>query len=198
MKKFLLSLLILVTVVSAIHAETYEIDPAHAFVNFTIAHFAGKAHGSFDDVRGTIVFDEQDITKSSVSVVIKTSSIHTGNTNRDAHLRSDDFFAAEKYSEATFKSSRVEKRGGKFLAIGELTIRGVTKGVSMEFTVNGPMKDPLPAGVKRLLVQSSLKFDRRDFGISWSRLTDTKQLFVGNEVTLEINVEAIVPKAANQ
>ena len=184
----------LLAIVPCIAAEKYEIDPAHAFVSFSISHFAGKAHGSFDDVRGTILFDETDVTKSSVSVVIKTSSVHTGNDNRDAHLKSDDFFAAEKYPEATFKSSRIEKRDGKFVAVGELTIRGVAKEMSMTFTIAGPMKDPLPAGLKRLLVQASLKFDRRDFGISWSRLTDSGQLFVGNEVSLDINVEAIVPK----
>ncbi len=180
---------------STTSAEKYEIDPAHAFVTFSIAHFAGKAHGSFDDVSGSIIFDETDVTRSSVSVVIKTASIHTGNTYRDTQLRSEDFFSSEKFPEATFKSSRIERRGKTLVAaVGELTIRGVTKEVSMPFTISGPMKDPLPAGVKRLLVHASLKFDRRDFNVSWSRVTDTGQLFVGNEVNLEINVEAIVPK----
>lgn len=194
MKTFACALVLALIIGPPVTGEKYEIDPAHAFVNFSIAHFAGKAHGSFDDVRGTILFDETDITRSSVTVVIKTASIHTGNTNRDNHLRSDDFFAAEKHPEATFKSTRVEKKDAKLIAIGELTIRGVTREVSMPFTIAGPMKDPLPAGAKRLMVQASLKFDRRDFGISWSRVTDTGQLFVGNEVSLEINVEAIVPK----
>lgn len=198
MKTFVCALVLAVIIGPPVTSEKYEIDPAHAFVNFSIAHFAGKAHGSFDDVRGTILFDETNITRSSVTVVIKTSSIHTGNSNRDTHLRSDDFFASEKHPEATFKSTRIEKQGAKVVAIGDLTIRGVTKQVSMPFTIAGPMKDPLPAGVKRLLVQASLKFDRRDFGVSWSRVTDTGELFVGNEVRLEISIEAIVPKVVSK
>jgi polyisoprenoid-binding protein YceI len=174
--------------------EKYEIDPAHAFVTFTIAHFAGKAHGSFGEVAGSILYDEQDVTRSSVEVVIKTSSIHTGNVNRDTHLRSPDFFAAEKYPEATFKSKRIEKQGATFVAVGDLTLRGVTREMRMTFSVAGPIKDPLPAGVKRLMVQAVLKLDRRDFGITWSRLTESGGLFVGHEVSLDISVEAIIPK----
>jgi polyisoprenoid-binding protein YceI len=174
--------------------ERYEIDPAHAFVSFTIAHFAGKARGSFSEVGGTIIYDEKDVTKSSVEVIIKTASIYTGNAGRDRHLRSADFFDAEKYPEAIFKSRRIEKRSRDYLAIGELTLRGVTKEVSMPFNLAGPIKDPLPAGVKRLIVETSLKIDRRDFGISWSRAMEDGGLFVGNDVVLDINVEAIIPK----
>ena len=100
----------------------------------------------------------------------------------------------QKFPEMTFKSKRVEKRGAGYVAVGDLTVRGVTKEVVMPFTLSGPIKDPLPSGVKRLLVESSLKVDRRDFGITWSRVMQDGGLFVGNEVSLEINVEAIVPK----
>ena len=175
-------------------ADRFEIDPAHAFVTFTVSHFSGKAKGSFTDVSGVITYDEKDITKSSVEVVIKTASIHTGNQGRDTHLRSADFFDVEKFPEMTFRSKRVEKRGGGYVAVGDLTVRGVTKEVVMPFTFSGPIKDPLPSGVKRILVESSLKVDRRDFGITWSRVMPDGGLFVGNEVTLEINIEAIVPK----
>jgi polyisoprenoid-binding protein YceI len=188
-------LLIGLVSVSVVRAtERYEIDSAHAFVNFTIAHFAGKARGSFGEVAGTIIYDEQDVTKSSVAVTIKASSIHTGNAGRDTHLKSADFFDAAKFPEATFKSRRVEKRDGKYLAIGDLTLRGVTREVEMPFTLAGPIKDPLPTGVKRLMVEASLKIDRRDFGIAWNRVTEGGGLFVGNDVILDINVEAIVPK----
>lgn len=165
---FILASLLLVGAARA--ADRFEIDPAHAFVTFAVSHFSGKAKGSFTDVSGVITYDEKDITKSSVEVVIKTASIHTGNANRDAHLRSADFFDVEKFPEMTFKSKRVEKRGAGYVAIGDLTVRGVTKEVVMPFTLSGPIKDPLPTGVKRLLVESSLKVDRRDFGITWSRV----------------------------
>jgi polyisoprenoid-binding protein YceI/ketosteroid isomerase-like protein len=177
-------------------AERYEIDAVHAFVNFTVAHFTGKARGSFGDVGGTIVFDEIDVTKSSVEVRIRTASVNTNNERRDAHLRGPDFFDAERFPEMTFKSRRVERKGAAYVAVGDLTIRGVTKEVSMPFTLSGPMRDPLPAGVKRLLVEASLRVDRRDFGMMWSRVTEAGGLFVGNEVSIDINVEAVVPKPA--
>lgn len=175
-------------------AERFEIDSAHAFVYFTIAHFSGKARGSFREVAGTIHYDESDISKSSVEVVIKTASVNTNNERRDTHLRSADFFEAEKYPDMTFKSRRISRQGKGFLAVGDLTIKGVTKEVTMPFNLTGPIKDPLPTGVKRLMVGASLTIDRREFGITWSRLTDTNELFVGNEVVIDINVEAIVPK----
>lgn len=114
--------------------DRFEIDPAHAFVTFTVSHFSGKAKGSFTDVSGVITYDEKDITKSSVEVVIKTASIHTGNQGRDKHLRSADFFDVEKFPEMTFKSKRIEKRGTGYVAVGDLTIRGVTKEALMPFS----------------------------------------------------------------
>ena len=177
-------------------AETYKIDPTHAFVNFTIAHFVtGKARGSFADVAGTIFYDEKDAAKSWVEVVIKTASIDTNQEMRDRHLRSADFFDVEKYPDMTFKSKRIEKRGSGFVAVGELSLHGVTREVSMPFTFTPPFKDPLPAGEKRMLVEAALKIDRRDFGLTWNRILEGGGLFVGNEVEIAINVEAFVPKA---
>ena len=178
--------------------ERFEIDPAHAFVTFSIAHFAGKARGSFKDVSGVILYDAKDLTKSSVEVTIKTASIYTGNDRRNTHLKSADFFDVERFPEMTFKSKRVEKRNNGLVAVGDLTVKGVTKEVVMPFVLKGPFKDPLPAGVQRLLVATSFKIDRRDFEIKWSRVMEDGGLFVGNEVTLEIDVEAIVPKPRSE
>ncbi|HEU4478477.1 MAG TPA: YceI family protein [Pyrinomonadaceae bacterium] len=127
-------------------------------------------------------------------VVIKTASVDTNNERRDTHLRSADFFDAEKYPEMTFKSRRISRQGRGFLAVEDLMIKGVTKEVTMPFNRTGPIKDPLPTGVRRLMVGASLTIDRREFGITWSRLTDTNELFVGNEVVIDINVEAIVAR----
>lgn len=180
--------------VAAFAAERYEIDTAHTFVTFSIPHLGiNSARGSFRDVTGTIVYDEKDITKSSVEVRIKTASIDTNNEGRDRHLRSADFFDVEKFPEMTFKSRRVERKGKGFVAVGDLTIKGVTKEVSMPFTLSGPVKDPF-GGVSRLGVEAGLTIDRRDFQITWSRVLDTGGLFVGNEVRIEIGVEAVVPK----
>jgi polyisoprenoid-binding protein YceI len=192
-------LLLCLLLVSVAHgSERFEIDSAHAFVTFSIAHFTGKARGSFKEVSGVIMYEEKDITKSSVEVSIKTASIYTGNERRDAHLRSPDFFDVEKFPEMTFKSKRIEKRTGGYVAIGDLTAKGVTKEVVMPFSLQGPFKDPLPTGVKRLLVSTSLKVDRRDFDIKWTRSMDDGGLFVGNEVTLEVDVEAIIPKPRSE
>ena len=193
-----LLLLCLLWVSVAHGSERFEIDSAHAFVTFSIAHFTGKARGSFKEVSGVIMYEEKDITKSSVEVSIKTASIYTGNERRDAHLRSPDFFDVEKFPEMTFKSKRIEKRTGGYVAIGDLTVKGVTKEVVMPFSLQGPFKDPLPTGVKRLLVSTSLKVDRRDFDIKWTRSMDDGGLFVGNEVTLEVDVEAIIPKPRSE
>ncbi len=180
---------------AGLNIEKYQIDPAHAFVNFSIAHFVtGKARGSFKDVSGTILLNEKDVTKSSVEVTIKTASINTNHEGRDKHLRSADFFDVEKYPEMTFKSKRIEKQGNGWVAVGDLSLHGVTKEVSMPFTFTPPFKDPLPAGEKRMLVEAGLKIDRRDFGIVWSRVMEGGGLFVGNEVEIAINVEAFIPK----
>ena len=180
---------------AATNAEKYQIDSAHAFVNFSIAHFVtGKARGSFKDVSGTIMLDEKDVTKSSVEVVIKTESINTNVEMRDKHLRSADFFDVEKFPEMTLKSKRIEKRGDGFVAVGDMSLHGVTKEITMPFTFTKPFKDPLLAGEKRMLVEASLKIDRRDFGIVWNRVLEGGGIFVGNEVDVLINVEAIVSK----
>lgn len=174
-------------------AERYEIDTAHTFVTFSIDHLVvSKARGSFKDVSGVIMYDAKDISKSSVEVNIKTESINTNNDNRDKHLRSADFFDVEKYPLMTFKSKRVEKRGDGFAAVGDLTIHGVTKEVTMPFKLNGPIKDP--SGTSRVGIEASMKIDRRDFGITWGKTLDSGGLMLGNDVTIEINVEAIIPK----
>jgi polyisoprenoid-binding protein YceI len=186
-------LLSLLSMSTALAAERYEIDTAHSFVTFTIDHLGlSKAKGSFRDVSGAIMYDAKDISKSAVEVVIKTASINTNNEARDKHLRTADFFDAEKYPEMTFKSKRVEKRGSDYVAIGDLTIHGVTKEVSMPFKLNGPVKDM--SGTMRMGVDANLKINRQDFGITWSKTLDTGGLLVGNEVSIDISVEAVIPK----
>ncbi|MGB7922192.1 MAG: YceI family protein [Pyrinomonadaceae bacterium] len=186
-------LLSLFSVSAALAAERYEIDTAHTFVTFTIDHLGlSKAKGSFRDVTGAITYDPKDISKSAVEVNIKTASINTNNEGRDKHLRSPDFFDAEKYPEMTFKSKRVEKRGADYVAIGDLTIHGVTKEVQMPFKLTGPVKDM--GGNMRMGVDANLKVNRQDFGITWSKTLDTGGLLVGNEVSIDISLEAAIPK----
>jgi polyisoprenoid-binding protein YceI len=178
----------------------YDIDPAHSIIGFSIRHLEiAWVEGRFKDFKGTIRFDEKDVTKSSVEFSAKVESIDTGVEQRNAHLRTADFFDVEKYPEMSFKSTRVERQGkDKYVLHGDLTLKGVTKQVSLPFTVTGAIKDPW--GNTRFGVQAETKLDRRDYGITWGTALENGGLDVGNEVTIELQLEAVkpAPKAAGR
>lgn len=188
----LLGLALLAT--SAFAVDEYKIDPVHSRVGFSVDHMViNTVHGRFNDFTGAIQFDGSDIAKSSVNVSIKTASINTDNERRDTHLRSSDFLDAANFPEITFKSKSVEKKGAGYVAHGTLTIRGVAKDVDLLFELKGPVN----MGGKNLLgATASLTINRQDFGVSWSKALDKGQLVVGNDVKIEINVEAGEAKAA--
>ncbi|HRY29579.1 MAG TPA: YceI family protein [Elusimicrobiota bacterium] len=171
-------------------ADTYKIDPAHSSIGFSVKHLViSTVKGNFTDYAGTILFNEKDVTKSSVKVVIKSASINTGIAARDNHLRSPDFFATEKYPELTFESKRVEKRPEGYAAMGTLTMRGVSKEVVLPFTLSGPITDPW--GKSRIAAESGLTVNRQDYGVSWSQKLDNGGLVVSDEVKIELAVEAV-------
>ncbi len=171
-------------------ADEFAIDPVHSSVEFSVRHMmVTNVRGRFREFSGTILYDDKDITKSSVRVVIKTASIDTGNADRDNHLRSPDFFDAAKYPEITFVSTRIEKRGDEYVCIGTLTIRGVSREVAIPFRILGVVKDQ--RGNTRLGVEAGLTINRLDYGVSWSRALEGGGLVVGNEVKIELNVQAI-------
>ncbi len=179
----------------AVAADTFNFDTSHTNVGFAVKHMViSTVKGRFNEFSGVITYDPQDVTKSSVEVTIKTASVDTGNADRDKHLRSADFFDAEKYPEITFKSTRVEKRGSGYVARGPLTMRGVTKEVELPFTVTGVINDPW--GNTRLGAEvEPVKVNRQDFGVSWSKALDSGGLVVSDEVSLELAVEAVQKKA---
>lgn len=167
--------------------KPYPIDVNHSTVGFSVPIMGGlsKVSGKFTDFAITLNNDEQDITKSSVSVVIKSASINTGIPARDKHLSTADFFDVEKYPEITFNSTRIEKKGKQLIAVGPLTMHGVTKEIALSFTVIGPNVDQ--ASKKMNLGYSAhLTLDRKDFGINWEH----KQVanFVGDNVEIEISL----------
>lgn len=174
-----------------VHAgEKYEIDASHSNVGFTVRHMVvAKVSGSFKKFSGTIVYDEQDITKSSVSVTIKTTSIDTDNERRDNHLRSGDFFNATTDSLITFVSKKIEKRGEGYVAIGDLTLRGVTKQIELPFAVLGKIKDPW--GNTRIGVEASTSINRFDYGVKWDNKIGDGSLIVGEKVDINLTIEAI-------
>ena len=178
----------------------YQIDPAHSIIGFSIRHLEiAWVEGRFKDFKGTIHFDESDVTKSSVEFSAKIESIDTGVEPRDKHLRTADFFDAAKYPEMSFKSTRVARRGKDgYVLHGDFTLKGVTKPVALPFTVTGAIKDPW--GNTRFGVSAQTKIDRRDYGITWGKALENGGLDVGNEVTIDLQLEAVkpAPKPAGQ
>src|SRR6185436_19285253 len=152
LKKTVLPVLLLlaVTAIAQDGATTrpYPIDNNHSTVGFSVPILGGlsQVKGKFTDFAITINNDEKDITKASVSVVIKATSVNTGIEGRDRHLRTADFFDVEKFPEITFKSERIEKKGKQFIAHGPLTMHGVTKEIALPFTITGTLKNPLTVG----------------------------------------------------
>ncbi len=176
-------------VVPVLAADTYMLDAAHSNVGFAVRHLViSTVNGHFSEVAGEIQYDAADITKSSVSVTIKTDSINTNNGKRDDHLKSADFFDAEKNPEITFKSSSIEREGDGYAAVGTLTIKGVSKEVKLPFEITGKIKDPW--GNNKIGVEGSLTINRQDYGVSWSKTMDNGGLVVGNEVKISFSVEA--------
>ncbi len=172
--------------------EKYEIDPVHSNIGFTVRHMViAKVSGGFKEFSGTILYDEKDLTKSSVNVTIKTASINTQNERRDNHLRSEDFFNAAKDSVITFVSKKIEKRGEDLVAIGDLTIRSVAKQVELPFKILGKIED---ANGKRLGIEAGLTIDRFDYGVKWDRTIESGGLVVSKEVDINLAVEAISRK----
>jgi polyisoprenoid-binding protein YceI len=171
-------------------ADTYTFDVSHSSIGFAVKHLAlSKVKGTFNDFSGTILYDASDYVKSSVNVVIKTASIDTDNEGRDNHLRSADFFDAEKYPEITFVSERIEKKDDRFLAHGTLTMHGIAKKITLSFEISGPIKGM--SGEQRIAVETETKLNRQDYGIKWSKTLDAGGLVVGNEVKIEIAIEAV-------
>jgi polyisoprenoid-binding protein YceI len=171
-------------------ADTYKVDTTHTNVGFTVRHLViNKVRGKFNEFSGTILYDEKDITKSSLKGTIQVDSIDTDHPKRDQHLRSPDFFDAENHKEITFASSRVEKEGEGYVLVGNLTMRGTSKEIRVPFEITGKIVD----FQKRTVIgfEAALRINRQDFGISYSKTMDNGGLVVGNTVNIELVGEAI-------
>jgi polyisoprenoid-binding protein YceI len=188
-KTMILVLLFAVTAAAQVAGTigSHPIDNAHSTVGFSVPILGGlsQVKGKFTDFAITLNHDEKDVTKSSVSVVIKATSVDTGIERRDAHLRNADFFDVEKFPEITFKSERIEKKGKQFIAHGPLTMHGVTKQIALPFNITGTFKNPAN---NKMSVGYSAKMvlNRRDYGINYAR--QDNPTFVGDEITVEIEL----------
>jgi polyisoprenoid-binding protein YceI len=171
---------------------TWNIDPAHSGAEFTVKHMMiCNVKGNFSSLSGTLSLDESDVTKSRVEASIPVATVNTGDAQRDGHLKSADFFDAEKFPALTFTSTKVEVKGSGELAVtGNLTLHGVTKPVT--FAVEGPSapaKDPW--GNLRIGLSGTTKINRKDFGLTWNTTLETGGVLVGEDVTISLDVQFI-------
>ena len=175
---------------AAVAAEQYAIDASHSTIGFSVPHMMiSRVHGAFNEVDGTIAYDEADPANSAVSVTIKAASIDTRHDKRDAHLRNEDFFDVEKFPEITFQSTRIERDGEGYAAVGHLTLHGVTKEVRLPFRVLGTIQDP--RGKTRLGIEAETVLNRRDYGILWNKAMDNGGGVIGDEVKVLLTLEAV-------
>jgi polyisoprenoid-binding protein YceI len=170
---------------------TYTIDPTHSRLGFITRHaMVAKVRGSFDTFEGSGTIDGADIAKSSVSVKIDAGSINTNNADRDAHLRSADFFSTDEDSSITFVSTAFKLLDATTLEVtGDLTIKGISKQVSIPFEFLGVATDPF--GNERAGFEGTTVIQRSDWGITWNAALETGGVLVSDKVTLEIEVSAI-------
>jgi polyisoprenoid-binding protein YceI len=173
---------------------TYQIDKAHSEAVFQVRHLLTKVRGRFSDFEGEIDYDEENPERSSVNVTIQAASIDTNERDRDTHLRSGDFFEVEKFQTLTFKSTRTTRKGkDSFDVAGDLTIRDVTRPVTLSVTHLGKAKDPW--GNERIAFEAETTINRKDFGLLWNAVLETGGFLVGDEVKISLSVQAL-PKAS--
>lgn len=187
--KLFLLVLSLLFITSGIHAaDKFVADKAHTNIGFTVKHMViANVPGKFQEYDIEFMFDEKDLSKSSVKAAIRTASIFTDDQKRDEHLRSADFFDAVNYPEITFVSNNISKKGDGYVAKGTLTIRGISKEIELPFTILGPVNDPW--GNTKIGVSAETKINRLDYKVSWNKTLDTGGLVVGNDVNIKLDVE---------
>ena len=169
---------------------TFQIDPTHASVNFSIKHMmVAKVHGGFEKIRGTLVYDSEKLSDSKVEAEIDVASVNTREAQRDTHLKSADFFDVEKFPTITFKSTRFDKNSdGDIMVYGDLTIHGITQNVALEVEeLSGEIKDPW--GNTKLGISAKTKVKRKEFGLTWNAALETGGILVGDDVAITLDIE---------
>jgi polyisoprenoid-binding protein YceI len=173
---------------SHVVADTFVIDPVHSEASFQIRHVVTKVRGRFTDFTGTIVGDPAKPEAATVEFTVKTASIDTDQVKRDTHLRSADFFDAEKFPEITFKSTKIKTTGkDKYDVTGDLTMHGVTKPITLQVTNLGSAGSGKDA---KFGFEAATTLNRKDFGIVWNKALDTGGFMLGDDVLVTINIEA--------
>ena len=190
MKKLLLSLLSLAPALALAAPASWSLDASHSQVGFAVKHLViSNVRGEFSKYEGKLVLDDAEPTKAHVEATIDVNSLDTRVADRDAHLKSPDFFDAAKYPSITFKSTRVEKAGkGRLRVTGDLTLHGVTKPVVLDVTTTPEVKGMY--GETRRGFSATTKIDRKAFGLTWNKLVEAGPA-VGDEVTIALDLEVV-------
>lgn len=175
---------------STVLTPTLQIDKTHSEAAFQVRHLLTRVRGRFTDFEGSIDFDAEHPERSAVSFTIQAASIDTGTPDRDAHLRSDDFFAVEQFPTITFVSSAISRRGdAQFDVAGSLTMRGVTRAVVIPVTSLGTAVDPW--GHEKAAFEGEVSLNRKDFGLNWNAALETGGFLVGDEVKVSLSIQAV-------
>ncbi|MEP6617973.1 MAG: YceI family protein [bacterium] len=196
----LLAAVLLVPVVAApasrqarpIAPSVWNIDKAHSNVGFQIRHFVSKVRGGFGDFKGTITADDDAWQNAQIDVEISSASINTNSDGRDKDLRSSNFFAVDSFPAITFKSTKIERKGDDAKIYGDLTMRGVTKPVVLDGHFNGMQK---AVRGDRIGFDASTTINRLDYGVKWNRAAEGGGVMLGDDVKIEISVEAVRAKS---
>lgn len=167
--------------------DIWFIDRPHSEISFSVRHFFTPVKGVFEEYESDIRFDPENLADSYVDITIDVSSVNTRNEDRDDHLQSADFFNASEWPDIHFKSDRIEKRGNQFVAVGELTIRDVTRDFELPFSLLGVMENPMNEGTLVAGIESETNLDRNDYGVGTGSWAATA--VVGGEVGINLNLE---------
>jgi polyisoprenoid-binding protein YceI len=189
MKKTILITLLILASFGLFAQTTWNIDPVHSNIKFSVTHLViSEVDGSFKTFTGTMTSKTPDFTGADIDFSVDVNSINTDNDMRDKHLKSDDFFNAEKYPKMTFKSTSFKKvSGNKYQLTGNLTMRDVTKTVTFDVTYGGSAKDG--RGTTKAGFRASATINRLDYGLKWNALTEAGGAVVGSDVTINLNLE---------
>lgn len=180
---------------TGVGAETarWDVDLDHSIIEFRVTHMVvSKTAGRFMDYSGFFEMDPDAKTVKTIEATINTASVNTNQEKRDAHLRNADFFDVEKFPTMTYKLKSYKKQGDGYMAVGDLTLRGVTKEITLVGNFNGVTKDPW--GNTRAGFNAEGKLNRKDFGMIWNKTLDSGGLVVGDEVQIRLDIECIKAK----
>jgi polyisoprenoid-binding protein YceI len=175
--------------------NTWTLDPAHSQIEFAVKHMmVTTVRGQFRKFSVDVEFDEENPERSSVAAHIEASSIDTGMEARDAHLRSGDFFDAETFPELTFRSTKIEAGGDGYRITGDLTIRGVTRPVTLDAEIGGVV--PNLQGGRRAAFAATTKISRKAWGLTWNVALESGGLLVGDDIKISLDVAVVAAEAA--